>query len=139
MKDAMLISHLIGLVMGLGTSFGFMFIGIAASKMEKVEGMHFLLKVSILSRMGQIGLGLLLVSGIYLILPYTESLSEFPMLIVKLGLFLVLGALVGITSSKMKKAQKGDTEKHLKTVKKLGKLSLLVGVTILVLAVLTFH
>jgi len=36
MRDAMLIVHLLGLAMGLGTSFAFMFIRIAKSNLKKV-------------------------------------------------------------------------------------------------------
>jgi len=43
MREAMLVVHLLGLVMGLGTSFAFMFLGKAGLKMEKEEGKKFVL------------------------------------------------------------------------------------------------
>lgn len=139
MRDTALIIHFIGLAMGLGTSFAFMFLGIAASKMNPEEGVKFQMNTFALSVMGHIGLVLLVLSGGYLATPYWSVLSYMPLFIVKLILVLVLGALIGIISSTAKKAQKGDAEKHLKKIATLGKLAMITGLTIVVLAVLTFH
>ncbi|MCB9252916.1 MAG: hypothetical protein H6605_10645, partial [Flavobacteriales bacterium] len=135
MRDLMLIIHFIGLAMGLGTSIGFMFLGMAGAKMEPEESKDFRFKTAALSKMGQFGLVFLLVSGMYLITPYWSSLGDMPLLVVKLVLFVALGALIGIIGSTMKKAMKGDTEKHFKTMEGLGKISLLVALAIVVLAV----
>jgi len=54
MRTAMLMIHLLGLAMGVGTSFAFMFLGIAESKMEKEERMKFALNSFALSRMGDV-------------------------------------------------------------------------------------
>lgn len=135
----MLITHFIGMAMGLGTAFGFMFLGIAASKMDKDEGNQFMIKAAFLGKMGHVGLLLLLGSGIYLIIPYAKAITSMPLLIAKLSLFIVLGALVGIISSMMKKAAKGDTVTYLKKTETLGKINLLIGIAIVVLAVLVFH
>lgn len=139
MKDVMLIIHFIGIAMGLGTSFAFMFLGIAASKMEKEEAQKFQLNTFAISKMGQIGLLLLLVSGGYLMTPFWASLTDNPMLMIKLTLYLVLGALIGIISAKAKKAKLGDTEKHLNAIKPLGMIAMLTGLTIVCLAVYIFH
>lgn len=139
MKDAMLIVHFLGLAMGLGTSIGFMFLGITTSKLDKEEKIKFGLNAFGLSKMGQIGLVLLVISGGYLITPHWENLADMPLLIAKLALVVVLGAMIGIISSFAKKAKKGDAENQMKKIEPLGKLALLVGVAILVLAVLIFH
>ena len=139
MKDVALILHFIGLAMGLGTSFAHMFLGIASGKMEKEEAVDFALKTFALSRMGHIGLTLLVLSGIYLILPIASDLTAYPMLIAKLVLVLVLGALIGMISARARKAQQGDAEKYLKQIEPLGKASLITALAIVILAVLTFH
>lgn len=139
MRDVMLIGHFIGLALGLGTSFAFMFLGIAASKMEKEEAIQFTLKAFALRTMGNIGLGLLFITGGYLMTPYWGSLLEMPVLLTKLILFIVLGALLGIIGSNAKKAAQGSPEVYLKKIQVLGKAALLVALTIVVLAVLTFH
>lgn len=139
MHDILLIIHFIGLAMGLGTSFGFMFLGIAGSKMEKKEQLKFQLNSMALSRMGHIGLTLLIISGIVLMTPYWSILPSSPLLIAKLVLVLVLAALIGIITSIGKKARQGDTEAQFNKIAQLGKISLLTGVLIVVIAVYFFH
>lgn len=139
MKEALLIVHFIGLAMGLGTSLAFMFLGIASSKMEKEEGQKFMLHALALGKMGHIGLTLLVVSGIFLMTPYWEILATTPLLIAKLILVLVLGALIGIISSAAKKAKKGDPHIHMKKTATLGRLALLTSLLIVVLAVMVFQ
>ncbi|HMQ60916.1 MAG TPA: hypothetical protein PKE06_09620 [Flavilitoribacter sp.] len=139
MREVMLTVHFTGLAMGLGTSLGFMFLGIAASKMGKEEGLKFTLNSFALSRMGQIGLVLLVLSGGYLMTPYWKNLGNMPLMIAKLTLVLVLGALIGIISAAGRKARQGDAETHLKKVPTLGRFSLLTALAIVVLAVLIFR
>jgi uncharacterized membrane protein len=139
MRDAMLIIHFVGLAMGLGTSFGFMFLGIASSKMEPAEAQKFNINSFALSRMGHIGLLLLIISGGYLMTPYWGSLSQMPLLIAKLVLVLVLAALIGIISANARKAKAGDAEKYLNKIRPLGMLALLTALTIVILAVSIFH
>ena len=139
MRDAMLIVHFIGLAMGLGTSFAFMFLGMASAKMEESERLKFTLNTFVLSRMGQIGLTLLVISGLYLMPPYWQSLTNVPLLTAKLVLVLVLGALVGINSATAKKAKAGDAAVHLKKMATLGRFSMLTALAIVILAVLVFH
>ncbi|MBK8498955.1 MAG: hypothetical protein IPL52_09090 [Flavobacteriales bacterium] len=139
MKDLMLVLHFIGLAMGLGTSFGFMFLGIASSRMEPEKGRAFMVNALALSTMGHVGLALLLVSGIYLLWPFLPALGDMPLLQAKLALFVLLGALIGIISGKARKARSGDPEAQLKAIAPLGRLSLLTTLAIVVLAVLNFH
>jgi uncharacterized membrane protein len=139
MRDAMLIIHFIGLAMGLGTSFGFMFLGIASAKMPADEAQKFNVNSFALSNMGHVGLLLLIVSGGYLMTPYWGSLSENPLLIAKLTLVVVLGTLIGIISANARKAKAGDADKYLKKIRPLGMISLLTALTIVILAVNVFH
>ena len=139
MRDVMLIAHFIGLVMLIGTSFAFMFLRMASSRMEEKEAQKFILNTFVLSKMAHIGLALLIISGGYLMTPYWNSLASLPLLIAKLALVLALAAFVGMLSSAAKKAKKGDAETHLKRILPLGRLALLTGLTIVILAVYVFH
>ena len=139
MREGMLVIHFIGLSMGLGTSIGFMVLGIAASKLEKEDAQKFMLNSFALSKMGQIGLILLVISGVYLMTPFWSSLSELPLLMAKLGLVVMLIALIVAISIAMKKAQKGDLQNQQKTIQTLGRISLLTVISIVILAVLVFH
>jgi uncharacterized membrane protein len=138
MRTPMLMVHFLGLALALGTSFGFMFLRIAGSKMEKEEGKKFALNAFALGTMGHIGLTMLIISGLYLITPFWGSLASRPMLIAKLLLVLTLTVTVSIISVYTKRAKKGDTEANLKKIAALGKVSVLSGFAIVVLAVLIF-
>lgn len=139
MREFMLIVHFLGLVMGLGTAFSHAFLSIPASKMEREDVTRFRLQVMVLSRMGQIGITLLLLSGAYLIIPYWSSLPQNPLLIAKLVLVLVLVVLLFLIHRGTQKALLGNAEENLNRIEPYGKLTMLVGLAILVLAVLIFH
>jgi uncharacterized membrane protein len=139
MKDVMLIIHFLGIAMGVGTAIGFVFLGRAASKLEKNERINFMLNSLSLTQMGNIGIVLLFLSGGYLMTPYWKTLGSTPLLMIKLVLFLVLAALIGIIGATGKKAKQGDPEKHLTKSKKLGQIALVTAVVIVVLAVSVFH
>ncbi|MCB0569364.1 MAG: hypothetical protein KDC66_06365 [Phaeodactylibacter sp.] len=141
MREVLLFIHFIGLAMGLGTSLAFMFLGMASAKMEKAEALKFRLNTLALSRMGHIGLALLLASGIALMTPHWSELASMPLLMAKLALVIVLGALIGMISSVGKKVKMGgaDSEAHFKKLETLGKVALLTSLAIVVLAVTVFH
>lgn len=139
MRDLFLIIHLIGLSMAIGTGFANIFLGYAASKLEPAERGSFMSKTMILMRMGQTGLGLLLISGFYLATPYWKSISSMPTFIAKLSLIGVLIIMVIVISLTVKKAQREKNPALLAKLRPLGILNFLIGISILILAVLTFH
>lgn len=135
----MLILHLLGLTMGVGTSIAFLFLGMGSSKLEKDEAVKFTLNTFSLSTMGHIGLTLSIVTGLYLMTPFWKVLPAQPLLIAKLVLVVVLIVTISIISVAANRARKGDTEAQLKKIQSLGKISLLAGLAIVVLAVLVFR
>lgn len=137
MRETLLILHFIGLAMGLGTSFAFMFLGIAASKMEKSEAANFTPKTFVLSRMGHTGITLLVITGLFLMTPFWPTLGSSPLLIAKLILVLVLGALLGMIGSTMKKVQNGEFQ-HVMKLALYGRLAMITSLAIVVLAVIHF-
>ncbi len=139
MRDIMLILHFIGLVMGLGTSFAHAFLGMAASKMSNDEATRFRMHALVLSRMGYIGISLLIISGLYLITPYWSALSSIPLLILKLILVLILVVLITLIGFSTKKIKQGEGETEFKKMEIFGKLTMMIGLLIVVLAVYIFH
>jgi uncharacterized membrane protein len=139
MRETMLILHFIGLTMGLGTSFAHGFLSIATSKMQEDEAHRFQMHSMVLSRMGHIGLGLLIVSGLYLITPYWSVLGSMPLLIAKLALVLFLAVLIALIGVRTRRARTGNVAVELKKMEVLGKMTLLVGIAIVILAVCIFH
>lgn len=135
----MLITHFIGLAMAVGSSFAFFFHILSSSNMAEDARTTFLTNANSLGMMGNIGLALSFLSGGYLMTPYWSELGSMPLLIAKLILFLVFGALLGITSSKLRKAKKNESSKELSTATALGRFTFLVALIIIVLAVFIFH
>ncbi|MCE7924595.1 MAG: hypothetical protein DYG98_16225 [Haliscomenobacteraceae bacterium CHB4] len=139
MKDVMLITHFLGLGMGLGTSFANMFFGIAGAQMEPNEASKLRLASLVLSKMGQLGLLLLVVSGIFLMTPYWQILPSSPLLIAKLLLVAALITLVVLIHRAGARAKTGDAETQFKKIQRMGKMALLTSLMIVLLAVLYFH
>lgn len=134
----MLIIHFIGLAMGLGTAIGFLIFGNVASKLEKEDAKKFMLNAFSLIKMAQIGLVLLVISGLYLMTPFWATLPATPLLIAKLALVVILIVLVVVNSVAMDKAKKGDLLNQRKKIQPIGKIILLIVLLIVILAVLVF-
>ena len=139
MRELMLVIHFIGLAMALGAGIANIFLGAVASKLEPAERGSFMSKTTILGRMGQIGLGLLLLSGFYLMTPYWSMLGEMPWLKAKLGLVGLLLILISWALITLRRAKKQNNPAILARLRPLGILNLLIAIAIVILAVLTFH
>jgi uncharacterized membrane protein len=139
MREVMLILHFIGLAMGMGTGFAHAFLGAATTKMSNEEATKFRLNTLVLGKMGHIGIALLLISGFYLITPYWKVLTSTPLLMVKLALVLVLIVLIAMINIAGKKAMNGDAERQFKKMKTMGKLTLIISLGIVIVAVNIFH
>ena len=139
MRELMLIFHFLGLVMGLGTGFAHAFLGAAVNKMSVDETRKFRLDTLVLSRMGHIGIALLIISGFYLITPFWKIVPSSPLLILKLVLVAILVVLLILISLSAKKAKTGDAERQLKKMEALGKMTLITGVVIVIVAVNVFR
>jgi hypothetical protein len=125
--------------MALGTGFANLFLGMVASKLEPAERGSFMSKTLILGRMGQIGLGLLILSGFALATPYWQAIGSMPTFITKLTLVALLLIMVSIILSIANKAKKQNNPALLAKIKPLGILNFILGIAIVVFAVLTFH
>jgi uncharacterized membrane protein len=139
MREVMLAFHFIGLAMGLGTGFAHAFLGSAAKKMSPDEATKFKLHTLVIGNMGNIGIIVLLISGFYLITPFWKDLASMPWLMVKLGLVAVLIVLIALVNIAAKKAKQGDAENQFKKTAVLGKLTLIVALAIVGVAVGVFH
>lgn len=139
MRETMLILHFIGLSMGLGTSFAHAFLGIAAAKMTPEEAVKLRVHSLVLGTMGNIGMSLLVISGLYLITPFWSVLTSMPFLMAKLALVVVLIGLIVMINMLVKKARTGDAAVELKKMGKLGKMTLIISLAIVILAVCIFH
>ena len=135
----MLALHFIGLAMGLGTSFAHAFFGPKTAKLDRSEILKFDNLTSGLSTMGQVGTILLLVSGIYLIIPYWPAITFMPLLILKLILFAILLILIFMINYLAKKNIAIESERAKRSIELYGKLTLFISVLIVFVAVNVFH
>ncbi len=138
MRETMLIFHFIGLAMGVGVSFAHAFLGKAISKMDRNEAIKFRTQTKALSAMGYIGILLLVISGIYLIIPYWVAIMSFPFLILKLVLVFILIVLILLIGKITRKNDKIYSDENIKRIEILGKIAFLIGLTIVVVAVNVF-
>lgn len=139
MREVMLIVHFIGLAMALGSGFANLFLNAVVSKLEPAERGNFMARISVLGRMGQTGLALLILSGLSLMTPYWKVLGDMPLLIAKLSLVGVLVLSVAYILITLNKSKKQGNPGLLKNIKPLGMLNFFIGVTIVMLAVLIFR
>lgn len=135
----MLIIHFLGLTMAMGAGFANLFLGTVAAKLDPAERGSFMAKTAVLGRMGQIGLGLLLLSGLGLATPYWKVLDEMPLFIAKLSLVVLLLIVVSRILFLVSKAKKEKNPAIMGKIKPLGILNFFIGIAIVVLAVLVFH
>lgn len=139
MKELALILHFIGLAMGLGTSIGFIFLGKAGAKLPPEEGQKFMMNAFALSRMGHIGLVLLVLSGGYMVGNNWGAVGSNTPFLIKLILVAVLAILVLVLTQFANQAKQGKPENSIKYNRILGMVSVLTGLSIVVFAVLAFH
>lgn len=139
MRETMLILHLLGLAMGLGTSFAHAFFGNMLSKLTPEEAAKFRKQTKGLSLMGTVGTILLLVSGIYLIVPFWPVLLTLPLLIAKLVLFVILVVLILLINLGARNNYQNQNVANLKRIELMGKTSMVIGVTIVIFAVNVFQ
>ena len=139
MRDVMLFTHFLGLILGMGSGFASLFLGAANKKIPKEEAPKFMLKLRALGYMGLTGIILLIVSGLYLATPYWSVITSMPLFIAKLSLVTVLLVLVLLIDRQWRKAIKNAGGPDLQVIPKLGRLAFPVGILILLFAVLQFH
>ena len=135
----MLIVHFIGLAMGVGAPFVLFFIDRTGAKLEQADKDRFVLSGYRTVVVGHIGITLSLISGGYLMTPYWKILPDQPLLIVKLVLFLFFAAGLSVISVVSRKARESGDKQQLTRTITWGRITMLTGIVIVVLAVLVFR
>jgi uncharacterized membrane protein len=139
MRSFMLILHFVGLALSMGTGFAYLFLGLSTKKMDKGEAKDLFVKTLPIQKMSHIGLFLLIVSGGYLMTPYWDTLMQNHYLLAKLVCVIGIVGLISAMGSFAKEAKKEDGGEAIQKIERLGKITLPLGLIIVVLAVLTFH
>jgi len=139
MNKALLVFHLLGLAMGLSVPFSNMIMGMLIDKATPNEKAVLARFPQAMTRVGDIGLVLLWVTGPAMLFMKYDGFAGMPWTFhVKLTAVIALTLCVGYIHSQMKRAFSGD-QAALARVRNVGKIALLSALTALVFAVLTFE
>lgn len=142
MYDVWLILHFVGLALGVGTGFAMFTLGLATSDMAPADRAAFMRRAFALGRNSSIGLTLLIVSGIGLVMEQgvdAVMMLGGGMFHVKLTLVVIMMGLFGYMQVLMKKAKSPDGAASMAKLPVLGRVMLLLGISIVISAVLAFH
>lgn len=146
MKDLLLVVHFVGLALGLGTGFAMMRLGASTKDLDPAERGKFMGRVLVLSKNGSWGLALLIASGLALFFtgggmtlfrvagwPFHTKLTLVAILIVAFG-------VMQMTIAKLRKAAPGPEAQAIAArLPKIGAVTTLTSLLIVVMAVLSFH
>lgn len=141
MLDLWLILHFVGLALGVGAGFAMLRLRGAVADMPPAERGAFMMRASVLSKNGSAGLGLLILSGVGLLMSHGVSavmVAGGPMFHAKLTLVVILIGLFGYSQVLIKKARSGDPSAAAR-IPLISNLVLLLSVSIIITAVLAFH
>ncbi len=139
MRDVWLITHFIGLALGVGSSAIGVTLGLATRKLSPEERKNLMQKISVLPKVGSVGLILLLVSGFALLHPYLSSMKSMPMLHVKLTLVGIMLVIFGTVQILGRRVRLGTAGSAAKWMPRLGMTNFILTLGIIVTAVLAFH
>lgn len=139
MRDLLLITHFFGLIIGAGAGFSIFCIGLISKTFKPEYKLEVALKLISLRYISYLGLLVLVVSGGLLLSPFTPLLGHMPWLHAKLLAVAILVLLSAFGFTQIRRAQKGEAAPAFKNLALVGKLSLIMSVSIVICAVMAFH
>ena len=135
----LLILHFLGLAMGFSVSFAGMVMGALIAKAKPEERPVLGRFLPMMSRVGDIGLVLLWVSGLSLLYLKWGGFGNVPPTFhAKITLVVVLTLIIGYMHSLQARLKRGDTAVQSR-MQAVGKVAFLLAVSIVILAVMTFN
>lgn len=141
MHEALLITHFLGLALGLGTGFAMMTLGQATRDMAPADRGAFMKRAMALSRNGSVGLLLLLVSGVGLVMIYGVAAVMAlggGLFHLKLTLVVILLGVFGYMQVLVRQARGGATA-AMARIPVLSRIMLFLSTAIVIVAVLAFN
>lgn len=142
MLDLLLITHFIGLALGVGTGFAMLTLGLATQDMAPADRGAFMRRAQVLSKNGAIGLTLLILSGIGLLMVRGVSMVMAwggPMFHIKLTLVVIMIGVFGYLQVLLRRSRSADGAAAAARIPMVSRIMLLLGVSVVVSAVLAFH
>jgi hypothetical protein len=134
----MLIFHFLGLVISLGSMITFLVMRRSCSKVSSSDSEYLLMNIRRFLRMSHIGLGIMFVTGGYLMTPYWNVLGQMPLLHIKFSVFLLWFFTLFALSFYTKKAKNSQIKLCDPRIGFLSLMSILFGLIAVTMAVLRF-
>ena len=138
MRETMLIIHFVGMILAIGPVTVILFSKMATSKMEEEQSATFLQGLFRLNTVGHIGITLALISGGYLMTPYWGQLGNMPLLIAKLGVYVVLLFTLSMISVSSRKVRNNEPGSSVRNTMNWARISFVAGMIIVILAAVVF-
>ena len=141
MHKLLLITHFIGLALGVGTSFAMFTLGLAARDMAPADRAAFMRRAMALGKNGSVGLLLLILSGVWLV--FSQGAREVMvwggrMFHIKLTLVVILVGTFGYMQMLIRQAKGSDGAAAMARLPLVSRIMLLLSIAIVVMAVLAF-
>jgi uncharacterized membrane protein len=133
--------HFIGLALGVGTSFAFFTLGAATRDLAPEERAKFMLRASALRKNGSYGLGLLILTGVAMLIergPLAMLKFGGGAFHLKLTLVVILCGVFGYAQSLQKKVREAGGGPLMAKLPKVSMLMLVLSVAIVASAVAAF-
>jgi len=138
LNEILLILHFVGLAMGLAVPFSNMVMQGVAANAPPAEKTVLARFPPAMSRVGDIGLTLLLVTGVTMVFTKYGGFAGMPWQFqVKMAAVVLLVALVGYIHTLMGKARRGDATAAAR-IPAVGRVTFLLGLTAVIFSVLAF-
>ena len=139
MKEIMLIIHFLGLVMTLGSVGSFLLIRKNSSQVNGYEYTRDLGIIKKFLKYAYIGIGVMILSGGYLMPPYWATFGAHPMIHVKMTLVVLWLLALIILGLVLRSAIRNENTAYNIRIGFYSTLSVVLGVAVVVSAVFSFH
>jgi len=133
--------HFIGLVLGVGTSFAMLTLGLATKDLEAAERTRFMLRAAVLGKNGSVGFLLLILTGVAMLIlrgPLEVMRWGGPAFHAKLTFVVIMMGVFGYLQVVLKKVRIAGGGPMMAKLPKLSAAMLLLGLATMVSAVLAF-
>ena len=139
MRELILIIHILSLILSLGSMVTFIIIRKDISRLSGCKSIFALITIRKFLNIAYIGMFFMIISGLYLIIPYWSAIGTMPLVHIKITavvLWLIILILLGVSLKRVK------PETYLSNDVKIGLLSflsVLLGLIVVALAIFAFE
>lgn len=139
MRDLLLLAHFIGLIVGAGSGFALLVIGMLSQGFPAEVRPLVMRRLFVLRYISYGGLALLVLSGSLLGGPFWRGLASMPYFVIKLTAVAGLIALSLMGALLMQRIKRTPEARHFRSLALIGKTSVVLSLVAVTGAVYSFH